>query len=99
MFLRTTALCTSVLCVAGPATARIDTLYCEPRETLREILVTEYGAHLTGQGVRGPDVILEIWTAPESGDWTLVQSYANGQACVVAMGDSWEALTAPPDES
>jgi len=73
--------------------ARIDTLYCEPRAKMRAILEIEYGAEMTGQGLRGPDVVLEIWSSPRNGDWTLVQSYANGQACVVAMGEGWESLS------
>ncbi|MEM8580945.1 MAG: hypothetical protein AAGF50_07100 [Pseudomonadota bacterium] len=98
MVARLTLICLSYACVSAAAQARIDTLYCEPRDTLRNLLVSEYGAQMTGHGVRGPDVMLEIWSAPDSGAWTLVQTYANGQACIVAMGDHWESTqtTAEP---
>ncbi len=99
MVTRSFILGTALICAGGNAAARIDTIYCEPRDTLRHLLQSEHGAQLAGQGVRGPDVILEIWTAPDSGDWTLVQTYANGQACIVAMGGSWEALPIGPDNS
>lgn len=90
MTLRIALISLMILAAATGAQARIDTLYCEPRDTLRELLTSEYGAEMTGQGVRGPDVILEIWAVPDDGSWTLVQTYANGQACIVAMGEHWE---------
>ncbi|MEM6480563.1 MAG: hypothetical protein AAF922_13630 [Pseudomonadota bacterium] len=79
-----------VIYSAQDADARLDPLYCEPKEKLRHALENKHRAKLTGQGVRGPDVVLELWAEPESGDWTLVQTYANGQACVVAIGEHWE---------
>ena len=36
---------------------------------------------------------MEIWTNPKSGDWTLVQTYVEGNSCIVAMGEYWENLT------
>ena len=39
--------------------------------------------------------MLEVWTKA-SGDWTLVQAYANGTACILAMGEAWEGIIAPP---
>lgn len=45
-----------------------------------------------GCGMRGPDALLEIWSIPATGEWTLVQTYASGKSCIVAMGDNWEAL-------
>ncbi|MEM1065699.1 MAG: hypothetical protein AAGJ74_09380 [Pseudomonadota bacterium] len=82
------------LAIALPASAdaRIADIICDDRETLRDRLQLNYGAQMTGRGVRGPDTVLEVWSAPGSGDWTLVQSYANGRACIVAMGQSWEQI-------
>ena len=48
-----------------------------------------------GAGLRDTEAVLEVWTR-DSGDWTLVQSYANGTACILAMGEAWEAVTPPP---
>lgn len=38
------------------------------------------------QGLRNPDQIMEIWE-DRQGDWTLVIAYANGNRCIVAMGN------------
>jgi hypothetical protein len=53
------------------------------------------GAEVVGSGLRDAVAVLEVWTRA-SGDWTLVQSYANGTACILAMGEAWEAVTPPP---
>ena len=45
--------------------------------------------------MRGPNTLLEMWIAPSSGDWTLVQNYADGRSCIVAIGEHWEQI--PPE--
>ncbi len=97
VFLRALSIA-AALALAAPADARIADVICDDRESLRDRLKMNYGAQMTGRGVRGPDSVLEVWSAPRSGDWTLVQSYANGRACIVAMGQSWEQI-APQEPS
>ncbi len=84
-----------ILCfaLAGPVSAQspIAEVICAPRE---DLLLRLRGAEVAGAGLRYEDAVLEIWAEP-SGDWTLVQSYANGTACILAMGEAWEA-TPPP---
>ena len=65
---------------------------CVPRA---ELLARMRGADVAGAGRRDTEAVLEIWTRP-SGDWTLVQSHANGNACILAMGEAWEAMAPPP---
>lgn len=79
--------------LAGPAAAEspIAEVICVPRE---ELLLRLRNAELTGTGLRYEDAILEVWAEP-SGDWTLVQSYADGTACILAMGEDWEAIRPP----
>ena len=64
---------------------------CDERSRLVERLLLPHGAERQGRGTRGPDAILEVWAVPRSGEWTLVQSYPTGQACIIAMGEAWEA--------
>jgi hypothetical protein len=80
--------------LSGPATAEtvIAEMICAPRA---EILSRLAGAEKAGTGLRDTEAVLEIWTKA-SGDWTLVQSYANGTACILAMGEAWEAPPPPP---
>lgn len=86
------ALTTAATLTATPAPARIAEVICDQRDELRERLQMQYGAQMMGQGVRDPDTVIEIWSTPSTGAWTLVQSYANGRACILAMGVNWEGL-------
>lgn len=83
-----------VMALAWPAQAQspIAEVLCAPRA---EILVRLSGAELAGAGLREAEAVLEVWRRP-SGDWMLVQSYANGTACILAMGEAWEAVVPPP---
>jgi hypothetical protein len=83
-----------LLVLSGPAAAdtAIAEMICAPRV---EILARLAGAEVAGAGLRDTEAVLEVWTKA-SGDWTLVQSYANGTACILAMGEAWEALPPPP---
>jgi hypothetical protein len=84
----------SFLLLASPgwADSPIAEVICVPRAELVQRL---QGAEIAGSGLRDAEAVLEVWTRP-SGDWTLVQSYANGTACILAMGEAWEAAVAPP---
>ena len=71
-------------------------LKCDDRARLERTLTHVLGAERHGIGLRDPGTMLEVWVARASGDWMLVQSYANGTSCIVAMGEHWEsALHAP----
>ena len=74
------------------ATTTITDVICYDRETMLLRLEQTHGAERKGRGMRGPDALLEIWSIPATGEWTLVQTYASGKSCIVAMGDNWEAL-------
>lgn len=82
------------LALAGPAVAEspIAEVICLPRTELVQRMA---GAEIAGAGLRDAEAVLEVWTRA-SGDWTLVQSYANGTACILAMGEAWEAAVPPP---
>ena len=82
------------LTLASPAMALdpIAEVVCVPRA---ELLARMRGADVAGAGLRDTEAVLEIWTRP-SGDWTLAQSYANGNACILAMGEAWEGPLPPP---
>lgn len=80
--------------LAGPVAAEspIAEVICIPRA---ELVQRMRGAEISGSGLRDTETVLEVWTKA-SGDWTLVQSYADGTACILAMGEAWEAVIPPP---
>lgn len=66
---------------------------CAPRPDLVERLMRGHEAALVGRGVRDVDAVMEIWASPR-GDWMLVQSHPDGQACLLAMGEAWDSVPA-----
>lgn len=74
------------------ASSPVAEIFCDERAALVLKLERSYGAERQGRGIRGPDAIIEIWSVPSTGEWTMVQSYADGRSCVVAMGEEWESL-------
>lgn len=80
--------------LASPVAAQnpIAEVICAPRAELVQRL---HGAEMAASGLRDIETVVEVWTKA-SGDWLLVQSYPNGTACILAMGEAWEANTPPP---
>ena len=85
--------------MAAPALAssQIAEVICDTREAMLMRMERTHGAERQGWGIRGSNALLEIWSIPSTGDWTLVQSYANGWSCIIAMGEGWEMLVDPAD--
>jgi hypothetical protein len=77
------------------AESPIAEVICAPRAEIVARLEQGQGARLAGSGLRDRETVVEVWAEP-SGDWVLVQSHANGQACILAMGEVWEAVGPPP---
>lgn len=88
----------SCLCLALPALAqaRMTDLSCDDSARMTETLQKVIGAERQAMGLRDPETMLEVWVTRRSGDWMIVQNYANGTSCIVAMGEHWEDdLTGP----
>ena len=80
----------SALLWPSNSTAQMADLDCDDSARLAETLTEVLGATRQGIGLRDPDTTLEIWVQARNNDWFVVQSYANGTSCIVAMGESWE---------
>ncbi len=87
------------LLIGAPAHAGdpVGDVICAERSEMLRRLEIEYGATRQGSGLRGPDAVIEVWAVRSTGEWTLVQSYADGRACIVAIGENWEQ-TRPADD-
>ena len=90
------AFCTFALASQTEA-GTISDLFCDDSARLERQLLTIHGAQKQGYGMRGPNALLEMWIAPSSGDWTLVQNYADGRSCIVAIGEDWEQIPTEAD--
>lgn len=69
---------------------------CAPRARLLARL--EHGRDFAtqGQGLRDTEAMIEI-RADADGNWLLLQNFADGLSCLVAMGEAWDGArpTAP----
>jgi len=74
--------------IPGPAKAAtpIAEVICAPWAEIVVRLTRQYRAQLSGNGIRDPESVMEIWSDAE-GRWTLVQRNANGTSCILAMGE------------
>lgn len=88
-------LCLALLPLPVQAESPIAEVICAPRAQMVARLTRLYGPQPAATGLRDTDTVIEVWSSPR-GDWTLVQTAANGQACLLAMGQAWEAAQ-PPD--
>ncbi len=65
---------------------------CGSHASMMAQLDMKYGEVRRGWGLAGPTAIFEMWASdvpPYS--WTILKVYPSGWACVVAVGDGWEA--------
>ena len=95
MNLRTILLCVYVTLPAF-AQAQMADVSCDDTARMTETLQQVIGAERKGMGLRDPDTMLEVWVTAGNGNWVVVQSYANGTSCIVAMGEHWEGSFANP---
>ena len=78
------------------ASAKMSDVSCDDSSRLTTMLTEVLGAERQGMGLRDPETMLEVWVTRRSGDWMIVQNYANGTSCIVAMGEHWEAAQTGP---
>lgn len=68
---------------------------CFERGLLVETLTTGYAESLSGAGLRSPQQMLELWSSPETGTFTLFITRPDGIACVLASGRDWHQNVTP----
>lgn len=93
---RNALFCCLIALAPMTAQAQLSDLICDDTDRMKRQLTEVVGAEKQGLGMRAPDTMIEVWITPHSGEWTLVQTYASGTSCIVAMGDHWENLSRSP---
>lgn len=78
------------------ANAKMADVSCDDSARMTNMLKKVLGAERQGMGMRDPETMLEVWVTRRSGDWMIIQNYANGTSCIVAMGEHWEATQTGP---
>ncbi len=83
-----------VLLPAHPAGAQAA---CGDRDKFIILLGESYAERPVAIGLTASGRVVEVFTSP-SGSWTMLVTYPNGVTCVVATGNSWEALSSRADD-
>lgn len=78
------------------AHARMSDVSCDDSSRMTSMLTDVLGAERQGMGLRDPETMLEVWVTDRNGEWLIVQNYANGTSCIVAMGEHWQASQPDP---
>ena len=82
--------------LAPPVDAQVPR--CLPRADLIETLEHKFNEHLTGGGLQNPQQLIELWTSPDSGSFTVFITKPDGVSCIMATGQYWNSSENPADE-
>lgn len=74
--------------------------HCGPRQAIIDRLSDRFGETRQSVGLAGNNTVVETFASAETGTWTIIVTRPNGLTCLVASGQSFEALavTAPSGE-
>lgn len=65
---------------------------CGPRDAVVKKLAEGYGETRQSIGIGSNNSMVEIFASTETGSWTILVTMANGLSCLVASGQSYEAV-------
>jgi hypothetical protein len=72
---------------------------CAPRDVVVARLAEKYGESRQSIGLGGQGTVMETFASAESGTWTITVTMPNGMTCLMASGQSYEALADPSPEN
>jgi hypothetical protein len=77
---------------AAPPLHAQEQAFCAPRDVIAEKLTKDYGEALSAAGLQSASQLVEVWSDPASGTWTIFVTSPTGMACVVASGENWHMV-------
>jgi hypothetical protein len=80
----------AILVVTAPAAAQQQ--LCTERQVVLSQLSKQYAEAPVAMGVANNGGVLEILSSGAGKSWTIILTMPNGMTCMIAAGDSWEAL-------
>lgn len=75
----------------SPVTAQ--TAQCAARDKVVERLASSFGETRRSIGLARNNAVMELFASDATGTWTITITLTNGMTCLVASGQSFEALT------
>ena len=87
------ALAATLMAALFPVTARAETLRnCAPRDVVVERLAGGYGESRQSIGLGPQGAVMEVFASSATGTWTITVTSPSGVTCLIASGQSFEAL-------
>lgn len=90
-------------CVVGATglASSAQAMSCAMRDTVVERLSSVYSEQLTAGGLQtsaSSQSMVEVWSSPETGTFTVMMTNASGVSCIMASGTNWflDEITSPP---
>lgn len=68
---------------------------CQPREEMTTLLADRYGETRRAMGIAGGTAVMELYASDTTGTWTITVTLADGQMCMMASGQGFEAMDDP----
>lgn len=65
---------------------------CAPRDAVVDRLAEGYGETRQSVGLGSNNAIVEVFASSETGSWTITVTMPGGLTCLVASGQSYEAV-------
>lgn len=89
----------AALCAAFSCPALAQQPPCSKRDDVVSHFAKKYGETPRSIGLGNNGGVVEVLTTPTGSTWTVIITYPNGMACMVAAGENWEQVPeiAPPE--
>lgn len=81
---------------AGQVPSGVARMLCHDYRELARQLGTKYEEVPVSAGLQSNGHLLQVFSSPRSGSWTILSVAPDGTGCVLAAGRSWESMTLPP---
>lgn len=82
----------AVLTIAGTSSQAQTRATCATRDTVVDRLSSSYGETRQSIGLGANNSLVEVFASDETGTWTITVTMPNGQTCLIASGQAFEAL-------
>ena len=89
-------LATLAMPLSVPASAQAPRSLCVPYNQIAEVIRLAFGETIHHRGLRANGGALDIY-ADNDGNWTAVQLFPSGLACVVMAGKHWITIPLEPE--
>jgi hypothetical protein len=83
------------LAIATPIANAEGRQACADHTLVVQRLADKYGETLKSMGLHQNDGLIEVYASDDTGTWTILMTKPDGQACLLAAGQMWEAQVTP----